>query len=105
MTFYIEYSVPAEGGDADLPVNDAEPGDTVRLTQVPAEHIHTAELPVRSAVYGASLAEAKEAAEEVISHSRATRAELYDDETDSLDAGSGRLVARYSEGGGWSNGR
>ena len=103
MTYYIEYSVPAEGGDADLPVNDAEPGATVPLTQVPAEHVHVAELPVRSAIAGASLAEAKEAAESVISHSRATRAELYDDEADSLDAGSGRLVARYSDDGGWSD--
>ncbi|WP_138415919.1 hypothetical protein [Sinomonas gamaensis] len=103
MTYYIEYTVPSEGGDADLPVNEQESGATIPLTEVPAEHVHTSELPARSAVLAASLDEAKEAAEEVISHSKATRAELFDDDADSLEAGSGRLVARYAEGEGWTN--
>ena len=102
MTYYIEYTVPAEGGDADLPINEQESGATVPLTEVATtEHVHASELPARSAVAASTLEEAKNAAEQVISHSRASRADLYEDSTDSLEAGSGRLVARYTEGEGW----
>jgi hypothetical protein len=104
MTYYIEYTVPAEGGAADLPLNEKESGGTVPLTELAAtEHVRTDALPARSAVLGATLEEAKQAAEQVISHSSAAQADLYDDPSDSLEAGRGQLVASYEEGAGWSD--
>lgn len=104
MTFYIEYSVPAEGQEgARIPLNEQEPGYTVPVTETEAAAVRVSQLPARSAVAGADLEGAKAAAEAVVSHSKATEAWLFDDEDDSLEAGSGILVSVYNAGKGWSD--
>jgi hypothetical protein len=103
MAYYVEYTV-APGPDQEpfeVPVSSTEPGYTVPLTETDAPTVSVPQLPVRSGVYGSNLAEAKAAAEELIAHSRATSAVLYEDADNSLEAGAGRLVASYDEGSGW----
>lgn len=104
MTFYIEYTVPAEGQEgARIPLNEEEPGYTIPVAENEAAAIRVSQLPARSAVAGTDLGGAKAAAEEVISHSKAKEARLFEDEEGSLEAGSGRLVSVFSEGQGWSD--
>ena len=105
MAYFIEYTVPAAQEDAEytIPASDQESGYTIPLGETGTERIHTDELPVRSSVLGASVAEAKAAAEEVLSHSRATRAQLFEDAENSTTAGSGTLLASYAEGSGWQD--
>ena len=47
--------------------------------------------------------EAKLEAEQLITHSRATKASLYEDPSNSLQAGVGALVATFTEGSGWQD--
>lgn len=105
MAYYLEYSIPAPRNDAEFtfPVSDEHSGVTVPLTETDAPVVAAPELPARSAVTGATLAEAKAAAEEVIGHSRAAELLLYEDPSDSLEAGSGTLISRYTEGSGWTD--
>jgi hypothetical protein len=103
MAYYVEYTV-ASGPDQEpfeVPVSSTESGYTVPLTETDAPTVSVSQLPVRSGVYGSSLAEAKAAAEDLIGHSRATSAVLYEDADNSLEAGAGRLVASYDERSGW----
>jgi len=103
MSFYLEYIVPPEQGESgyDFPQSEEHRGYTIPLSETDAETVHVGQLPVRSEVYGAGLDEAMAAAEEILGNSKASRAELYDDPNDSLQRGSGTLVASYTEGAGW----
>lgn len=104
MTFYIEYSVPAEGQEgARIPLNDQEPGYTVPVAETEAAAVRVSQLPARTSVAGADLEGAKAAAEEIINHSKAKEARLFEDEDGSLESGSGELVSVFSEGTGWSD--
>jgi hypothetical protein len=104
MTFYIEYSVPAEGQEgAQIPLNEQEPGYTIPVIETQVAAVRVSQLPARSAVTGADLEGAKAAAEEILSHSKATEARLFEDEDGSLDFGSGKLTSVFSEGEGWSD--
>lgn len=104
MGYFVEYNIPASDDDEDFefPVNEAEPGYTIPLSETDAEIVHTPVLPARTGVAGATLAEAQEEAEEIIRHSRATEALLYEDPENSAESGSGRVVGTYTEGGGWA---
>ena len=103
MSYYLEYVVPSVDGDAvSIPVTD-HPEPTIPLSETDAETVKAAVLPVRSAVLGSSVDEAKTAAEQVISFSRAAEATLFDDSSDSLEAGSGRKIAVFRESGGWTD--
>jgi hypothetical protein len=104
MTFYIEYSVPAEGQEgARIPLNEQESGYTIPVSEVEAGAVRVSQLPARSSVAGADLQSAKAAAEQIVNHSKAKEAQLFEDEEGSLDSGSGKLVAVFSEGKGWSD--
>jgi hypothetical protein len=104
MTFFIEYSVPAEGQEgARIPLNDQESGYTIPVVETEAAAVRVSQLPARSSVAGADLQSAKAAAEEIVNHSKAKEARLFEDEEGSLDSGSGKLVAVFSEGKGWSD--
>lgn len=50
----------------------------------------------------ATLEEALEYAERIIKREKPPSAEIYDDVDDSIDYGSGRLAASYTEDGGWT---
>ena len=103
MSYFLEYVIPAGQGDGDyeFPVSEEHRGYTVPLTEVDAEVVHTDRLPVRTEVFGASLDEAKTAAEEILSNSKASQARLYDDPTESRQQGAGTLIANYAQGSGW----
>lgn len=104
MAFYIEYRVSAaEDEHFDIPVNDQEPGYTVPLSETDAPVISAKDLPIRSGVFGSTLDEARSAAEEIIGHSKATAAKLFEDDENSNDIGSGTLLAEYSEDTGWTD--
>jgi hypothetical protein len=104
MGYFVEYHIPAadEDEDFEFPVSEEHSGYTIPLSETDAEVIHTPELPARSGVLGATLEEARKAAEEIIGHSRATEALLYDDPENSTESGSGTVVGRYTQGGGWT---
>lgn len=105
MAYFLEYTVPAaaNGQEFYIPASETESGYTIPLSETDAEAVHTPELPVRSSMIGVTLADAKEAAQEVIGHSRAGRASLlFEDEINSTAASSGTLVATYIEGAGWT---
>lgn len=101
MTYFLEYTVPAddEGGDIAFPVNEQEDGYTVPLTEPGAEVVHSEKLPVRSSILGSSVAEAKAEAEEILRHSKAETGFLYDDPSGSTEAGSGELILEYGKSG------
>lgn len=103
MTYFLEYTIPAAPDDAEFefPHDEINPGTTIPLSETDAEIIHTPELPARTAIVGATPAEAKLEAEQLITHSRATEGELYLDPSNSLQAGVGTLVAKFIEGSGW----
>lgn len=101
MTYFLEYTVPAsdDGGEIAFPVSEQDRGYTVPLTETDAEVVHSENLPVRSSILGSSIAEAKAEAEEVIRHSNAETGFLYDDPSDSAQAGSGELILKYGKSG------
>ena len=103
MTYFLEYTIPAAPDDAEFefPHDEINPETTIPLSETDAEIIHTPELPARTAIVGATPAEAKLEAEQLITHSRATEGELYFDPSNSLQAGVGTLVAKFAEGSGW----
>ncbi|GAB3526951.1 hypothetical protein [Arthrobacter monumenti] len=103
MAYYVEYTIPDPEDDDhyEIPVNEKESGYTVPLTETDAEIVDVEQLSARSGVFGASLEEAKEAAEEIITHSKSTKAALYEDPTNSTAQGDGELVAKYTQTGGW----
>jgi hypothetical protein len=104
MGYFVEYHIPAgdEDDEFEFPVSEEHSGYTIPLTETDAETVRTPDLPARSGVLGASLAEAQKAAEEIIGHSRATEALLYEDPENSVESGSGTVVGKYTEGGGWA---
>jgi hypothetical protein len=102
MAYFLEYLVPSVDGDAvAMPVTD-HPEPTIPLRETDAEVVAAPAMPVRTAVLASSVDQAKAAAEEILSSSKATEAVLYDDPEHSLDSGSGRIVASYRETGGWT---
>lgn len=105
MTYFLEYTVPVAPGDAgfEFPHDEINSGTTVPLTQTDAEVVHTPDLPARTGIVGATVPEAKLEAEQLIAHSRASEASLYFDPSDSLQAGVGTLVSRFSEDRGWQD--
>lgn len=105
MTYFLEYTIPAASDDAgfEFPYDEINAGTTIPLTQTHAETVHTPDLPARTGIIGATDAEAKLEAEQLITHSRATEAALYFDPSNSLQAGVGTLVATFAEGRGWQD--
>jgi hypothetical protein len=105
MSYYLEYVIPAgpDEGNFEFPVSEEHRGYTVPLTETDAEVVRTDQLPARTEVFGASLDEAKEAAESILANSKADKAELYEDPDDSMQPGSGTLVASYTQGGSWQD--
>ncbi|ADX72101.1 hypothetical protein Asphe3_09100 [Pseudarthrobacter phenanthrenivorans Sphe3] len=105
MTYFLEYTIPAESGDAEFefPHDEINAGTTVPLSETNAEIVHTPELPARTGIIGATVPEAKLEAEQLILHSRATEGALYFDPSNSLLEGVGTLVATFSEGRGWQD--
>lgn len=103
MTYFLEYTIPAASEDAEFefPHDEINSGTTIPLSETGAEIVHTPELPARTGIIGATVAEAKFEAEQLIVHSRATEGSLYFDPSSSLQAGVGTLVATFSEGRGW----
>ncbi|WP_457972422.1 hypothetical protein [Arthrobacter sp. D1-17] len=105
MNYFLEYTVPAAPEDAEFefPHNEIQSGTTIPLSETDSEIVHTPELPARTGIIGATIPEAKLEAEQLINHSRATEASLYEDPSNSLQAGVGTLVATYLEGRGWQD--
>lgn len=105
MTYFLEYTVPAAPGETEFefPHDEINAGTTVPLTQTGAEVVHTPALPARTGIVGATVPEAKLEAEQLITHSRASEASLYYDPSNSLQAGVGTLVSRFSEDSGWQD--
>lgn len=104
MAYYVEYTVPAPDDEQfEVPVSDQESGYTVPLSETEDPVASAQDLPVRSGVFGSSAEEARKAAEEIIGHSKATRAKLYEDGDNSNQIGAGTLIAEYAEGGGWTD--
>lgn len=105
MTYFLEYTVPASEDNAEFefPHDEINSGVTIPLRETGAEVVHTTELPARTAIVGATTAEAKIEAEQLLLHSRATSGLLYDDPSASLNAGVGTVVARFNEREGWTD--
>lgn len=105
MNYFLEYTVPAAPDDAEFefPHNEIQSGNTIPLSETDSEIVHTPELPARTGIIGATIPEAKLEAEQLINHSRATEASLYEDPSNSLQSGVGTLVATYVEGRGWED--
>jgi hypothetical protein len=104
MTYFLEYTIPAaDDAEFEFPHDEINSGTTIPLTQTGADVVHTPELPARTGIIGATVPEAKLEAEQLITHSRATEASLYFDPSNSLNAGVGNLVARFSKGRGWQD--
>lgn len=103
MAYYVEYTIPDPEDDDhyEIPVSEKESGYTIPLTETDAEVVDVEQLSARSGVFGASIDDAKEAAEEIITNSKSTKAALYEDETNSTEQGVGNLVAKYTQSGGW----
>jgi hypothetical protein len=103
MNYFLEYTVPAAPDDAEFefPHDEIQTGTTIPLSETDSEIVHTPELSARTGIIGATVPEAKLEAEQLINHSRATEASLYEDPSNSLQAGVGTLVATYVEGRGW----
>ncbi|WP_051298352.1 hypothetical protein [Arthrobacter castelli] len=96
MAYYVEYIIgqPEDDDHYEIPVNDKEPGYTIPLSETDAEVVDVEQLSARSGVFGANLAEAQLAAEEIIGHSKSTQAALYQDEPNSTERG-GRNAAGH----------
>lgn len=105
MNYFLEYTVPAAPDDDEFefPHNEIQSGNTIPLSETDSEIVHTPELPARTGIIGATIPEAKLEAEQLINHSRATEASLYEDPSNSLQSGVGTLVATYVEGRGWED--
>ena len=105
MNYFLEYTVPAgpDNAEFEFPYDEIRTGNTIPLSETDAEIIHTPELPARTGIVGATIPEAKLEAEQLIIHSRATEGTLYEDPSNSLQAGVGRLVATFVEGRGWQD--
>jgi hypothetical protein len=105
MNYFLEYTLPAAPDDAEFefPYNEIQSGTTIPLSETDSEIVHTPELPARTGIVGATIPEAKLEAEQLINHSRATEASLYEDPSNSLQAGVGTLVATYMKGRGWQD--
>lgn len=105
MTYFLEYTIPAGPGNAEFefPHDEVQAGETIPLSETNAEIIHTPELPARTAIIGATVPEAKLEAEQLIIHSRASEGTLYDDPSNSLREGIGRLVATFRKNQGWQD--
>jgi hypothetical protein len=105
MNYFLEYTVPAgpDNAEFEFPYDEIRTGNTIPLSETDAEIIHTPELPARTGIVGATIPEAKLEAEQLIIHSRATEGSLYEDPSNSLQAGIGRLVATFVEGRGWQD--
>jgi hypothetical protein len=105
MNYFLEYTVPAgpDNAEFEFPYDEIRTGNTIPLSETDAEIIHTPELPARTGIVGATIPEAKLEAEQLIIHSRATEGSLYEDPSNSLQAGVGRLVATFVEGRGWQD--
>ncbi|PTT59112.1 hypothetical protein [Arthrobacter sp. HMWF013] len=102
MTYFLEYTIPAApDAEFEFPHDEINPGTTIPLSETDADVIHAPELPARTGIVGATAAEAKLEAEQLITHSRATEGELFFDPSNSLQAGVGTLVATFVEGSGW----
>lgn len=105
MTYFLEYTIPPGPDDADFefPYDEINTGSTVPLSETGAEIVHTPELPARTGIIGATVPEAKLEAEQLINHSRAKEGTLYFDPSNSLQAGTGTVVATFTEGRGWQD--
>jgi len=104
MTFYIEYSVPAEGEQgARIPLTEQNPVGAVPVAEPGIPVVRTSELPARSAVTGTDADGAKAAAEEILAHSKTKEARLFEDEEGRLESGSGKLISVFRDGEGWSD--
>jgi hypothetical protein len=105
MTYFLEYTVPAgpDNAEFEFPYDEIQTGTTIPLSETDAEIVHTPELPGRTGIIGATVPEAKLEAEQLITHSRASEAALYEDPSNSLQAGIGTLVATFVEGRGWQD--
>src|SRR3954447_3009320 len=81
MSYYVEYLVPADPdeGNFEFPVSEEQRGYTVPLSETDADVVSADNLPVRTEVFGAALAEAKDAVASILSHSKADQARLFDD--------------------------
>lgn len=104
MGYFVEYHLPPADDDDEFefPVSEEHSGYTIPLSETDAEIVRAPELLARTGVIGASLTEAQAAAEEIIGHSRATEALLYEDPKNSTESGSGTVVGKYTQGGGWT---
>lgn len=107
MTYFLEYTIPAapDSAEFDFPHDDVQAGETIPLSETNAKIVHASELPARTGIIGATVPEAKLEAEQLIIHSRASEGTLYDDPSNSLQEGVGRLVATFREGRGWQDAR
>lgn len=105
MNYFLEYTVPAgpDNAEFEFPYDEIRTGNTIPLSETDAEIVHTTELPARTGIIGATIPEAKLEAEQLIIHSRATEGSLYEDPSNSLQAGVGTLVATFVEGRGWQD--
>lgn len=105
MNYFLEYTVPPAPDDPEFefPHNEIQSGNTIPLSETDSEIVHTPELPARTGIVGATIPEAKLEAEQLINHSRATEASLYEDPSNSLQSGVGTLVATYVKGRGWED--
>ena len=105
MNYFLEYTVPAgpDNAEFEFPYDEIRTGNTIPLSETDAEIVHTTELSARTGIIGATIPEAKLEAEQLIIHSRATEGSLYEDPSNSLQAGVGTLVATFVEGRGWQD--
>jgi hypothetical protein len=105
MTYFLEYTVPTapDNAEFEFPHDEIQTGATIPLSEMDAEIVHTPELPARTGIIGATVSEAKLEAEQLILHSRATEVTLYEDPSNSLQAGVGNVVATFAEGSGWQD--
>lgn len=105
MTYFLEYTISAgpDNAEFEFPHDEVQAGETIPLSETKAEIVHTPELAARTGIIGATIPEAKLEAEQLILHSRASEGLLYDDPSNSLKEGVGRLVATFREGSGWQD--
>lgn len=105
ITYFLEYTVPAapDNAEFEFPYDEIQTGTTIPLSETDAEIIHTTELPARTGIISATVPEAKLEAEQLIMHSRAAEATLYEDPCNSLKSGVGNIVATFLEGRGWQD--
>jgi hypothetical protein len=107
MTFFLEYTIPPapDKAEFEFPYDEIRIGTTIPLSETDAARVHTPELQARTGIIGATVPEAKLEAEQLIVHSRAMKAVLYDDPSNSLREGIGILVSTFTKGQGWTDAR